>query len=417
MAHQFMAIINLNCFYNRGAKDSSKDPFRKWCGAVGEIRSLLPQGVPMLALTATASAGTRKKVIQMLCLNRCVKIAVSPNRENIKIYLQKVKDDISDNFMWIVHELEEQQLSCRKLLIYVRDFQRCSEIYHLLMQSLGDKAYYPPGAPKTSCNRMVAMYHSGTSHSIQETVLASLKDSNGKVRVIIATSALGMGVDIKGLYRIVNYGPPSDVESYIQELGRAGRDGHQSETLLLFHGRQLRLCTPEMLQYLKSTSCRRNKLISIFDDSGDVSFAGAKHLCCDICEMECDCGATECPDLTDSMVSLKAHLPETATSELKVRQVSEGQKASLKDLLKECQKRMRDEVVGSNPNLFYGNVDNITCFSNHLIEDTVSKCDALFSVDDILDQLSLWKVDHAHIIYNCLCNVFPDLHKEGAGYN
>ena len=51
---------------------------------------------------------------------------------------------------------------------------------------------------------MVAMYQRGTSPSIQEIVLASLKDPNGKVRIIIATGALGMGVDIKGLHRIIN---------------------------------------------------------------------------------------------------------------------------------------------------------------------------------------------------------------------
>ena len=47
---------------------------------------------------------------------------------------------------------------------------------------------------------MVAKYHSGTSPSVQEVVLASLNDPIGKVRIIIATTALGMGVDIKGLH-------------------------------------------------------------------------------------------------------------------------------------------------------------------------------------------------------------------------
>ena len=207
----------------RGERDrGKKNPFRKLCGAVGEIRALLHQGLPMLALTATASAGTRKKIIEMLSLHKSVQIVVSPNRDNIKLYLQKVMNEISDNFMWLVHELEQKQMECPKVLIYVRDYQRCSEVYHLFMQSLGTKAYYPPSATKTSENRMVAMYHSGTSPSVQEVVLASLNDPNGKVRIIIATTALGMGVDIKGLHRIINYGPPSDIESYIQELGRAG---------------------------------------------------------------------------------------------------------------------------------------------------------------------------------------------------
>ena len=96
--------------------NGKKDPFRKWYGAVGEIRSLLPQGLPMLTLTATASAGTRKEVIES------VRIVVSPNRDNIKLYLEKVKNDISDNFMWLVNELEQKQLDCPKVLIYVRDY-------------------------------------------------------------------------------------------------------------------------------------------------------------------------------------------------------------------------------------------------------------------------------------------------------
>ena len=76
---------------------------------------------------------------------------------------------------------------------------------------------------------MVAMYHSGTSPSIQDHVLQSLKDPIGKVRIVIATNALGMGVDIKGLHHVINYGPPPDLESYVQEMGRAGRDNAYSE--------------------------------------------------------------------------------------------------------------------------------------------------------------------------------------------
>ena len=367
----------------------------------------------MLALTATASAGTRKKVVEMLSLNKSVQIVVSPNRDNIKLYLQKVTNEISDNFMWLVNELEQKQIKCPKVLIYVRDYQRCSEIYHLFMQCLGSKAYFPPSAPKKSENRMIAMYHSGTSPSTQEVVLSSLNDPNGKVRIIIATTALGMGVDIKGLHRVINYGPPSDNESYIQELGRAGRDGKQSEALLIFHGRQLRHCTPEMLEYLKSTSCRRSKLLELFDKGtvSSYSFSRAKHLCCDVCALECTCTgeSMNCPDIHDSMNSLKMKGTDMANE--KCRPVSFDQKHKLKDLLRECQKKRREELLESNPKLFYANIDNVTCFTNQLIENAVYKCDSLFSVEDILEKLSVWKLDHAQKIYSCLCNVFPDLTK------
>ena len=64
---------------------------------------------------------------------------------------------------------------------------------------------------------------------------------------------------------------------------------------------------------------------------------------------------------------------------------------------------IRETLLESNPKLFYANVDNVTCFFNQLIADAACKCDSLFSVEDILEKLSVWKVDHAHKIYSCLC--------------
>jgi len=64
-----------------------------------------------------------------------------------------------------------------------------------------------------------------------------LHDPQGEIRIVIATSALGMVVDLKGLHRVINYVPPNNIDSYVQALGRAGRDGTIPEALLLFHGR------------------------------------------------------------------------------------------------------------------------------------------------------------------------------------
>lgn len=74
----------------------------------------------------------------------------------------------------------------------------------------------------------------------------------------------------------------------------------------------------------------------------------------------------------------------------------------MKNHLKECQKEVRE----CNPYLFYGNVDKATCFSIELIKDV----DSLFSVDEVMKKLSLWKDDHTQITYNCLCNVFTVPH-------
>ena len=66
----------------------------------------------------------------------------------------------------------------------------------------------------------------------------------------------------------------------------------------------------------------------------------------------------------------------------KLRPVSTDQKQTLKGLI-ECQKMTRDMLLESSPKLFYSNVDNVACFTNQLIEDTVYKCDSISSVEDV----------------------------------
>ena len=370
----------------------------------------MPKQVPFLALTATASPSTRKKIIKSLSLNKCLEITVSPNRRNIKLLVLKVASDISVNFAWLARELGKLRVQCPRTLIYVRDYKTCGDLYHFFLTNLLDKAYYPDGAEKKSSNRIVSMYHSGTSPSIQEHVLQSLRDPNGKVRVTIATIALGMGVDIKGLYNVIHYGPPSDLEFYMQEMGRAGRDGKYSEALLLFHGRQLRQCTPEMLDYVKSNSCRRRKLVDFFEDKGEGILAEKKHLCCDVCALECQC-EEDCPQNNGSMLS-KISVANGGDDTSKVRSVNEDERTTLRVLLKECQEKMRLEILKSNHHCFFTDIDQITCFSNSIIDDSVSKCEFLFSVDDIIEKVPVLSVQHAFKVYDCLCRVFTDLQQQ-----
>ena len=394
---------------SRGEKKDGKEPFRKWCGLVGEIRSFLPKQVPFLALTATASPLTRDKIIKSLSLKKCLEISVSPNRENIKLFVLKVTSEISVNFTWLARELNEKNIACLRTLIYVRDYKTCGELYQFFMSSLLDKAYYPYGAEKKCTNRMVAMYHSGTSPSIQDHILQSLKDPIGKVRIVIATNALGMGVDIKGLHHVINYGPPPDLESYVQEMGRAGRDGAYSEAALLFHGRQLRKCKPEMLEYTKSKSCRRRQILDFFKVTSQGRRIEKKHLCCDVCAQDCACGQ-DCPQNVGTMVS-KMTLP-AADDAPRGRSVSESDRRALKGLLEESQESMRQAVLQSSQHCFYSNIDQITGFTDRIIEDTTSKCDFLFSVDDIIEQIPVLSVQHAFKVYDCLCEVFTDLQQE-----
>ena len=102
------------------------------------------------------------------------------------------------------------------------------------------------------------MYHSSTPEANKEAILTSLRAVDGKCRVVFATNALGLGIDVKGLHTVVHWGPANTLESYMQEIGRCGRDGGQSRAVLYYHGQQLQHIDSEMRQYLfDSDTCRR----------------------------------------------------------------------------------------------------------------------------------------------------------------
>ena len=80
------------------------------------------------------------------------------------------------------------------------------------------------------------MLHLCTHTANRQNVLESFQSDNGIIRLLIATIAFGMVIDGRGVNRVINGGPSKNVEAYIQETGRAGRDGHQSIAYVLYNG-------------------------------------------------------------------------------------------------------------------------------------------------------------------------------------
>ena len=89
------------------------------------------------------------------------------------------------------------------------------------------------------------------------------------------------------------------------------------------------------------------------------------------------------------------------------RSVSESDRRALKGLLEECQESMRQAGLQSSQHCFYSNIDQITGFTDRIIEDTTSKCDFL-----IIEQIPVLSVQHAFKVYDCLCEVLTDLQQE-----
>ena len=81
---------------------------------------------------------------------------------------------------------------------------------------------------------MVNMYTRPLKKRHEEKVLSSFKQAAGKLRVVIATTAFGMGIHCPDIWQDIHYGPPSCIEEYVQETGRAGRDGSQPQAIFMY---------------------------------------------------------------------------------------------------------------------------------------------------------------------------------------
>ena len=140
------------------------------------------------------------------------------------------------------------------------------------------------------------MFTACTTPSVKETILATFCSSDGILRVVVATVAFGMGLDCPNVRHIIHWGPSTDVEQYLQETGRAGRDGLPSLATLCVTDLQSHPAEESMKEYYKNkATCRRELLLSHFDSNiaelCEENRKSSRCLCCDICAATCTCSS------------------------------------------------------------------------------------------------------------------------------
>ena len=113
--------------------------------------------------------------------------------------------------------------------------------------------------------RLFAQFHAPATDRLKCEILNEIKSKKSRVRVIFATTALGMGVDAPDVINIIHITPPSNLESYVQEIGRAGRSGKQS-------------LEKTMKNFCEETSCLRSHLINYFGFP-----VSSQKICCSNC--------------------------------------------------------------------------------------------------------------------------------------
>jgi len=240
-----------------------------------------------MALTATATLSTFEIVKEKLSLREPIVIGVSPNRPNIHLSVLPIKtlDFVVDI---ICKGLEKDRLSYPKTLVFCWNCQDCPKLYDAIIEKLGITKTEPPGYPNLLEFRLVTMYTRASTSLMKDLVMHIFRSDKSILRVLIATTAFSMGIDIPDIRQIYHWGIPSDVEQYLQEIGRAGRDGKDSNAILITSKGYDHDVQYKMKSYCENKdSCRRKKLFESFIMYEHKE--AKKCACCDICALSCDC--------------------------------------------------------------------------------------------------------------------------------
>lgn len=185
--------------------------FRPSYCEIAPIISKLKERPVVACFTATATQVVKDDIINLLKLNNPFVLTTGFNRENLYFSVQtpENKKDFLLNF------LEEHKNTSG--IIYCSTRKTVDELY----KQLSDNGY------------LVCKYHAGMS----EKARSKAQDDfvYDRCEIMVATNAFGMGIDKSNVRYVIHYNMPSDLESYYQEAGRAGRDGDKAECILLFN--------------------------------------------------------------------------------------------------------------------------------------------------------------------------------------
>ncbi len=246
--------------------------FRPEYTQLNVLKDTFPQ-IPVIALTATADKVTRRDILQQLNIPEARVFIASFDRPNLSLTV----------------------LQGRNRMKAIQDFLTKHPNQPGIVYCLSRKTTEAVSNKLNELGYRTSYYHAGMENAARSVVQDQfLKDD---VQIIVATIAFGMGIDKSNVRWVIHYNMPKNVESFYQEIGRSGRDGLPSDTVLFYsyadvmmqmefnekapreRKELLNAKLDRMKQYATTDICRRRILLSYFNEGIDKDCGN-----CDVCQ-------------------------------------------------------------------------------------------------------------------------------------
>jgi len=189
--------------------------FRPEYRKIGDYLQNFSPSIPRLALTATATKRVREDILSCLQLRNVALIIKNPIRSNLETSISRASK-VEEAMDLLINKIWQ---SNGQGIIYAGTRQKVEDVARRLQAE----------------NISNQIYHAGLSPDVREKAQKSFL--NGELRVIVATNAFGLGVDKPDIRFVHHMGMPQSLEQYIQEIGRAGRDGGYARCEMVYTSR------------------------------------------------------------------------------------------------------------------------------------------------------------------------------------